>query len=182
MTLVVGKRMLQSVAILILVPIVYTEYDFKCPENLNRIIRGNRYCETKGKNYSCLLDLQHVAYRESCLYKSDFVRMGQKYIIKGYRRNTNCSASRYQPFKFYSSKLSKCVFIKSSCSEEGQRISAPGSTTTDRTCGCDHTEGYTFLVPPKRYRSCIPEQEDCTCYAISCPKNNVLTFGKIKNS
>ncbi|CAC5409418.1 unnamed protein product [Mytilus coruscus] len=171
-----SKYELGKVVILILVSTVSTEYDFKCPEELNRIIRANRYCETKEKNYSCLLDLQDGAYRESCLYKSDFVRMGQKYIIKGYRRNTNCSASRYQPFKFYSSQLSKCVFIKSSCSEEGQLIFSPGSTTNDRTCGCNYTEGCTFLVKPKSHRFCIPEQEDCTCYVTSCPKNNVLTF------
>lgn len=104
--------------------------------------------------------------------------VGQKYIIKGSKRNVNCSANRYQPFKFFSSMFSKCVFQKSSCTEEGQLIFANDSTMEDSKCSCDYTKGYNFRIRPRNNRFCLPEQEDCMCYVTPCPMDKVLTSGK----
>ncbi|XP_052077842.1 uncharacterized protein LOC127715717 isoform X2 [Mytilus californianus] len=169
------KAVMHAIFIINLVSSVTTEYDFKCPHESHRMIRAHWHCNTTEENYSCLKDVREDSYRESCLYKSDFVRMGQKYVIKGNRRSMNCTVKRYQPFKFYSSQLSKCAFMKSSCDEEGQLIFTAGSTKEDSTCNCDYTRGYTFLVRPRNIRFCMPEQEDCTYYLTTCPQNNGLS-------
>ncbi|CAC5417509.1 unnamed protein product [Mytilus coruscus] len=169
------KALMHAICIVTWVSPATTQYDFKCPHESHRMIRAHWHCKTAEENYSCLKDVRQDSYRESCLYKSDFVRMGQKYVIKGNRRNMNCTVNRYQPFKFYSSQLSKCAFMKTSCYEEGQLLFNPGSTKEDSTCGCDYTQGYTFLLRPRNIRFCMPEQEDCTCYVTTCPQNNELS-------
>ncbi|XP_071126563.1 uncharacterized protein [Mytilus edulis] len=169
------KSMPHAIYIFISITFVTTEYDFKCPHESHRSLRAQMHCNKIEENYSCLKDVRKNSYRESCLYKSDFVRMGEKYVIKGNRRNMNCTVNRYQPFKFYSSQLSKCAFMKSACNEEGQLLFTPGSTKEDSTCCCDYTRGFTFLLRPRNIRFCIPEQEDCSCYVTTCPKNNGLS-------
>lgn len=103
---------------------------------------------------------------------------GQKYVISGRRKNTNCSDDQYQPFKFFSSKLSICAYAKSSCSEEGQIIFSEGTTKEDRSCGCDYSKGYTYLSTPKHQCFCTPKEEDCSCYIATCPNRASLLSGE----
>lgn len=86
---------------------------------------------------------------------------------------------RYQPFKFWSNELSKCVFSKSNCNEVGQIIYNISSPSIDNDCRCDHTRGYAFLHMPKQSCYCTPTQEDCTCYKKLCPSDYSLASGNI---
>ncbi|CAC5409423.1 unnamed protein product [Mytilus coruscus] len=160
---------------MLLLSVTATTYDFKCPERPHRKIRAKWLCYSIEENYSCLFDLQQRTFKESCSFTSDFVRPGQKYVISGRRRNTNCSNVRYQPFKFYSSELSKCAFVKIQCVEEGQVTFSEGSTREDRTCRCDYTKGYTFLYTPKHQCFCAPGEADCSCYFANCTQISSLS-------
>lgn len=93
--------------------------------------------------------------------------------------NINCSNDRFQPFKFYSSELSKCVFVKTLCSGEGQIIFSEGSIKEDRKCRCDYRKGYAFLSRPTDQCLCNPGEADCSCYILNCLKNSLLLSGKI---
>lgn len=99
-------------------------------------------------------------------------------MIGVFRKNTECDILRYQPFKFWSHRLSQCVFAKAYCNEAGQIISTLGSTEIDSVCRCDHTKGYAFVNNPKDQCYCMPSKEDCTCYKKTCSLNNSLTSGK----
>lgn len=99
-------------------------------------------------------------------------------MIGVFRKNINCEVWRYQPFKFWSHKLSRCVFSKSYCNELGQIMSNLGSPSGDSVCRCDHTRGFAFLSNPKHQCYCVPTNEDCNCYKKACPLNHILTSGK----
>lgn len=73
---------------------------------------------------------------------------------------------------------SKCVFSKSTCTEEGQILHSNGTTKTDKTCRCDYTKGYAYVKIPKTTCYCDPTREDCSCYKKPCGENKVLTAGK----
>lgn len=107
--------------------------------------------------------------------------LGQKYIVSGLRRNTDCSSKRYQPFKFWSNTSSQCVFKKSKCNEIGQTFVDNDSTKKDTECRCDYKKGFGFIVKPKNTCVCIPSKEDCTCYSVPCPLNYTLTAGNSHN-
>ncbi|CAC5409415.1 unnamed protein product [Mytilus coruscus] len=140
------------------------------PQNLIQKLRFEKYETNAFPADLCRNDGQDVF-----LFIVFTKKFGQKYVIKGNRRNMNCTDNRYQPFKFFSSQLSKCAFKKSPCNAEGQLIFTPGSTKEDSTCSCDYTRGYTFLLRPRNIRFCMPEQEDCSCYVTTCPQNNGLS-------
>lgn len=73
---------------------------------------------------------------------------------------------------------SACIFLKSTCNEEGQVLHSNGTTKSDITCRCDYTEGYAFVKIPKQICYCDPIHEDCSCYKMSCGEDEVLTEGK----
>lgn len=73
---------------------------------------------------------------------------------------------------------SACVFLKSTCIEEGQILHSHGTTKTDITCRCDYTRGYAYVKMPNNTCYCNPSYEDCSCYKKSCRKYEVLTAGK----
>lgn len=96
-----------------------------------------------------------------------------------FRKNTGCDILRYQPFRFWSHKLSQCVFVKSRCNELGQIMYDHGEVFDDSVCRCDHTQGYAHVYPTREKCHCKPSVEDCTCYKKTCPSNHILTLGKI---
>ncbi|CAC5363177.1 unnamed protein product [Mytilus coruscus] len=157
-------------------------YDLTCPENLHRTYRIRSFCNaTLLTAYSCLLDKHTDTFKESCEDEINFVRPGQRYVINGFRTNTDCSESCYQPFKFWSQKYSKCVFFKSLCNGIGQLLYECTSTTQDNKCGCDHSNGYAFLVKPKNTCYCVPTEQDCTCFKKKCPPYTSLIPGLFFN-
>lgn len=104
--------------------------------------------------------------------------IGKKYVIGVFRKNTDCDIWRYQPFKFWSNRLSQCVFFKSRCNEVGQSMPGFESASDDKVCQCDHNQGYAFINNTKDHCFCKPSEEDCTCYKKKCPSNYILTSGK----
>lgn len=127
------------------------------------------------KSLKSFQDCKYIQFI-SCLFSFN---LGQKYVTNGGRKNTDCSPLKYQPFKFWSNKLSQCVFKKSMCSEFGQILNWNSSSMTDSTCRCDYTAGFAFVSEPRNKCFCKPSEEDCMCYIISCPTNMGLNQGKI---
>lgn len=107
--------------------------------------------------------------------------IGQKLIVSGSINGTLqgsfCENDFYQPFKFLSSKNSRCVYKKSYCSEVGQVIYGNGTRKTDSECRCDYTRGFNFIIRPKHGCYCVPSDEDCSCYSKICPTNYILSPG-----
>lgn len=56
------------------------------------------------------------------------------------------------------------------CDDEGQIIHNPGSPSTDTACRCDYTKGYAFISSPANRCFCIPSEEDCSCFRVTCIK------------
>ncbi|CAG2227944.1 unnamed protein product [Mytilus edulis] len=73
--------------------------------------------------------------------------------------------------KLYTNVSTNCIFLKSTCNEEGQVIYEKGNRNSDTTCRCDYTRGYNFLLNLKIHAFCVPSQEDCSCFLKACPKS-----------
>ena len=91
--------------------------------------------------------------------------------------NGNCSGERYQPIKFSAKKFTDCMYIKSSCESEGQVVDSNGTGDQDRTCRCDYTAGYSYIIQPRNQCSCVPSEEDCSCMRKYCYKTKKLSAG-----
>lgn len=98
------------------------------------------------------------------LFVSAYLIVGYKYVFRHWFDSEPCISSRYQPFVFERKNQTDCIYLKSSCNEEGQITYSNGSTTSDVKCKCDEKNGYTFVTPPRDNISCIPSEEDCSCY------------------
>ncbi|CAC5416777.1 unnamed protein product [Mytilus coruscus] len=159
---------------ILLTTTVIAAFELKCPDELDRTFRARHVCYNITDHYSCLLDQDTNVYKESCADNADYVRPGQKYVTSGRRKNTDCSTLKYQPFKFWSHRLSQCVFKKSMCGELGQILNGNGSSMADSTCRCDYTAGFAFVTEPRDKCFCRPTEEDCMCYIVSCPTNMPL--------
>ena len=105
------------------------------------------------------------------------IQISSKYIIyltgskRVYSRGFNkgpCRDTRYQPINFVTNGNSDCIFRKSLCTEEGQILFSNGTTKTDSTCRCDYIQGYAFVTVPRNKCSCLPSEEDCSCYLKKC--------------
>ena len=70
------------------------------------------------------------------------------------------------------------VYEKSLCNEEGQIVLKNGTKISDRTCRCDYSKGYDFVVKPKDGCECIPSEEDCSCYHKTCQTGFILSPGE----
>lgn len=79
-----------------------------------------------------------------------------------------CSKDRYQPFHIVSNRTVDCWYLKNHCTEEGLVLCDNRNGDVDRTCRCDYTKGYAFVQSPKNNFSCIPSEEDCSCYKKVC--------------
>ncbi|CAC5388234.1 unnamed protein product [Mytilus coruscus] len=97
-------------------------------------------------------------------------------VYKGNIDAEKCAVDNFSPGSIKSNENDKCTFIKSLCTEEGQLAFKNGSTETDRSCRCDYRKGYDFIIAPINSCTCIPFDEDCSCYKKKCrDSSQVLT-------
>lgn len=148
-------------------------FELQCPESSQWKFR-KQIC-SKPEKYSCLYDIEKRIYIESCTENTDFVKAGKRYVRRGGRDSNDCIGSRYQPRKFWSNINSDCEMVKSTCFETGQVTVTDGSTIEDRACRCDFQKGFVFVATHTDICSCIPSQEDCSCYRTKCHKSEILT-------
>ncbi|XP_063419304.1 uncharacterized protein LOC134702148 [Mytilus trossulus] len=152
-------------------------YELKCPAPGYWRLRARKfYC---GQSYMCLLRSPENSYRETC-DGLDYSSTGSKLIFEPYFNKAGCSSKRYQPFPFSTDGNNKCVYQTSFCNEEGQIVHREGSMINDTTCGCDSSQGYTFITTPKHNCYCIPSEEDCSCYKLICDnEDNPCPFNHV---
>ncbi|CAG2187816.1 unnamed protein product [Mytilus edulis] len=98
-----------------------------------------------------------------------------KIQIVGSLEGVQCASDRYQPFIFWTNGSYLCKFEKSLCHGEGEVRYSLGTTTEDRACRCDYTNGYDFVVSPNHTCFCMPTEEDCSCFMRQCPSGFVLS-------
>lgn len=85
-------------------------------------------------------------------------------------------ADRYQPFGLQSFQPS-CVWLISKCGEPGQVAFSDGNASTDTACLCNFKEEWAFVSKPINGCSCLPSENDCSCYRKRCPDGYVLSPG-----
>ncbi|XP_076081132.1 uncharacterized protein LOC143052043 [Mytilus galloprovincialis] len=149
-------------------------FNLKCPAQAHWKLRAKASC-TNTMKYYCLFNYIKEKYVEGC-NGPDWDRKGSKRIYAGSFTRGYCTQERFQPFKFWTNgSMSDCTYTKSICSEEGQVVYKDDSRKEDRSCGCDYTQNYSFIIIPKNLCFCIPTDEDCSCYLKSCPVNYTLS-------
>lgn len=93
--------------------------------------------------------------------------------------NGNCSEQRYQPIVFFAKTSTDCMYIKSTCEEEGQLVVSNRKGYQDRQDKCDFKAGYSYIIHPRNPCACIPSEEDCSCIRKHCNNSEVLSAGII---
>lgn len=93
-----------------------------------------------------------------------YIILGEKYVISGARTTLACSVDTYQPFALWANISSHCIYHISKCNDEGQILSPNVSKVADRSCQCDHKNGFHFVIQPRDPCGCLPVEEDCSCY------------------
>lgn len=170
------SRNTKLLTLIVLTTYTTTAFEFLCPHPSQRRFRAKGICNgTQMSSYSCLYDIYQHIFIETCNQTVDYVVRGERYVISGSRLGTPCSSDRYQPFNFWSNDQTQCYYQKSSCVEKGQFIYSQMSTIDDSACLCDYTQGFSFVTEPKDPCSCIPSQEDCTCFKRNCPENTKVS-------
>ncbi|CAG2243843.1 unnamed protein product [Mytilus edulis] len=149
-------------------------YSVTCPEKSHWQILSKYIC-THARNYTCLLDILTLEYRQNCRGPK-IIAPGSKYVWQPNFNRGECDAERYQPFIFNTDGYTKCSFLKSRCNNEGHATFINGSAKMDRSCYCDGKRGYLF-VSSTHENYCIPSEEDCSCY-----KNVTEGITKIYNT
>ncbi|CAG2186103.1 TTN [Mytilus edulis] len=149
---------------------VCAAFPLKCPAPAQWSLRARSYCPDPSK-YFCLKNDLINGYSENCTV-FDFLQPGRKNVLRGGLDADICSFERYQPWpiKFYTNVSTNCLFLKYKCNEEGQVVYVNGNRNIDRSCRCDYTKGYDFLIKPQNPCFCEPAKEDCSCYLKTCPK------------
>ncbi|XP_052072075.1 uncharacterized protein LOC127710315 isoform X2 [Mytilus californianus] len=147
-------------------------YDRKCPHSSQWNFTSRSYECSDQKIYICLFDAiksyaSKAVFTASC-GPEDLSREGFRYIVTPDLHQVRCTASRYQPFTFTTNGNSQCVLSKSLCNARGQILANNGISSTDRSCRCDYTQNYDYVIPPKDPCSCKPAEEDCSCYVRKC--------------
>ncbi|CAC5370022.1 unnamed protein product [Mytilus coruscus] len=145
-----------------------TGYDLQCPAQSEWRLRANVSCYSEDK-YVCLLNLLENKYEENCL-GSDQSSIGSMLVFQPLFNLAECDIGRYQPIVFTTHGNSECNLIKSNCAGEGQVVYNNGSNSTDSACRCDYKKGYAFVSKPKNACFCIPSEEDCSCFSVTCPQ------------
>lgn len=159
-------------ACLISFVVVVTTFEIQCPHSSHWKKRSTQECVLVS-SYLCLFNPLKSSYDEKC-GSEDIARKGSKYIFTPNLHQTECLPDSYQPFTFTTNGNSECIFAKSNCNDDGQVKASEGSTVLDRTCKCDYTRGYSYITRPRNICSCVPSEEDCTCYFSPCNDNTVM--------
>ncbi|XP_052065953.1 uncharacterized protein LOC127705665 [Mytilus californianus] len=170
--------MILRLSLLIISTIICLCYrEFHCPSPSEWKIRANWYCNgITTSRYTCLYNVFNQKYEEACKHEPDLLDLGEEYIISHLPRGEKCkNENKYQPFKLDINVSSECVLRKSLCNEEGQVLFYNGSSKEDRSCRCDFTNSYAFVVRPQHQCKCLPAMEDCSCYVKKCLPNFKLT-------
>ncbi|CAC5359857.1 unnamed protein product [Mytilus coruscus] len=142
-------------------------FSFQCLVQSHWKHRAETICGSNS-TYFCLYDINENNFTEFCKEIPDFEKAGKKLIVAGSTQGTiqgaNCRNDFYQPFKFWTNESHSCVLTKSYCNEEGQVVYRNETTKEDRSCRCDDTRGFDFIIRPKHRCYCIPSEEDCSCH------------------
>ncbi|CAC5363193.1 unnamed protein product [Mytilus coruscus] len=138
-----------------------------CPERALWRRRAEMFCANKTQ-YHCLFDTFHRQYNEYCLSSKPY-KSGLRIVYSGNLHAEDCRNPRYSPIPVLSNDSAECDFLKSNCKEEGQVIVDNATSNTDRTCRCDYTKGYNYIIQPIDPCKCSPVKEDCSCYFNTCP-------------
>ncbi|XP_076097818.1 uncharacterized protein LOC143067990 isoform X1 [Mytilus galloprovincialis] len=134
--------------------------------------QSRRTCNSS-ERYHCAWDLQEKEYGEICA-KPIAIYPGFRPTREGGLNQGHCSMDRYQPFFIESNQTFQCIYQKSTCIEEGQKVYSNGSIYEDRSCFCDFENGYAFVNETPNKTQCVPSKEDCTCYTKICPENSAF--------
>ncbi|XP_052074655.1 uncharacterized protein LOC127712327 [Mytilus californianus] len=143
-------------------------YDMKCPVTRQWQYRAKSFCTNETK-YVCLFHEMKGSYEERCI-GPDGIQRGFKLVLRPNVLNSQCDINRYQPIPFLTTENSDCVYRKSVCNDEGLIVHNIGTNASDITCRCDYQRGYTFVIKPKNICYCLPSEEDCSCFLITCAK------------
>ncbi|CAG2252498.1 unnamed protein product [Mytilus edulis] len=140
-------------------------YDIKCPDISERNLTAKGFCSRHTSDrYACLYDVNGLKHVESCDRIADYSSPGEKYVISGARTTKPCFVDTYQPFALWANISSRCLYHISKCNDEGQILSPNVSKVADRSCQCDHKNGFHFVIQPRDPCGCLPVVEDCSCY------------------
>lgn len=122
-----------------------------------------------------------IENRVNVVHLSSFCGIaGSKRIFAGDFSRGICLHNRFQPFLFWTNgSMSDCVFVKSTCNEEGQLVYKDDSTKDDTACRCNHKNGFSFIKTPNNNCFCKPTEEDCSCYDTSCQPDCILSAGSL---
>ncbi|XP_076071602.1 uncharacterized protein LOC143042987 [Mytilus galloprovincialis] len=137
-------------------------------------LKAKALCNVSDR-YHCLTDANKIRNIEACRNNPQFDAPGYKIQIVGSLEGVQCASDRYQPFIFWTNGSYLCKFEKSLCHGEGEVRFSLGTTTEDRACRCDYTNGYDFVVSPNHTCFCMPTEEDCSCFMRQCPSGFVLS-------
>ncbi|CAC5419890.1 unnamed protein product [Mytilus coruscus] len=149
------SKFLQTVLLIAVMLNVSNLYELDCPKYLQRPIRAKSYCN-ESDNYLCLFDDNSKNNREFCRSKPDFEIPGYKFIVVGTLQGVSCGSNKYQAFRFWTNGSSECI----------QNVEMQW---------CDYTNGYDFVVKPRKPCMCFPQEEDCTCFLKNCLVGEILT-------
>lgn len=111
------------------------------------------------------------------MFISFSTNLGYRVTLRTNLHAEACPHNLYQPFVFFTNRASNCELKYSFCSGKGQVVSNNGTTSTDRQCRCNYANGYSYVIKPKNVCSCIPSEEDCSCFRKICSKNHILSPG-----
>ncbi|VDI61083.1 Hypothetical predicted protein, partial [Mytilus galloprovincialis] len=155
---------LTTKGILVFCSLVFV-YDIKCPDISERNLTAKGFCSRHTPDrYACLYDVNGLKHVESCDRIADYSSPGEKYVISGARTTKPCSVDTYQPFALWANISSRCLYHVAKCNDEGQILSPTVSKVADRSCQCDHKNGFHFVIKPRDPCGCLPVVEDCSCY------------------
>ncbi|XP_076117033.1 heat shock 70 kDa protein 12B-like isoform X2 [Mytilus galloprovincialis] len=164
MTMFINSAYLIFNQILVFCSLVFV-YDIKCPEISERNLTAKGFCSRHTSDrYACLYDVNGLKHVESCDRIADYSSPGEKYVISGARTTKPCFVDTYQPFALWANISSRCLYHISKCNDEGQILSPNVSKVADRSCQCDHKNGFHFVIQPRDPCGCLPVVEDCSCY------------------
>lgn len=166
---------MQSILILTFISAVFAEskigIHFDCSK-LQFWEREKVVCNASTPIFQCAWDIFINRYEMKCVRKPILIRIGNRPTIQGGLHYGSCSEDRYQPFHIVSNRTVDCWYLKNDCIEEGQVLCDNRTSGRDRTCRCDYTNGYAFVQSPTNNFSCIPSEEDCSCYQKICMNEN----------